>query len=312
MARWIEKNFLLIALVLCIVALVFPEPFVWTKPSIRYLLGLIMFGMGITLKPADFLGVWRKKRLVSVGVAAQFVCMPLIAFLLCKSAGVEKDVLLGFVLLGACPGGTASNVVTYLARGNVALSVSMTLVSTLLSPLFTPLLVWALAGNRVDIPVVPMLQSIAMMVVFPVVGGVMVRQYLGQYTDRLLRIFPPVSILCISWIIAIVIALNRARLFELPLVIGGLVVLHNALGLAAGYLFGRMCGASGTDARTMAIEVGMQNSGLSVALATRLFSSMPLAALPGALFSLWHNVSGIGMATWWQRHPPLDTKDSKA
>ncbi len=306
MGRWIERNFMAIALALCGVALLYPDAFVWSKPYIRFLLGVIMFGMGITLRPENFKDVLRKKRLVAIGVAAQFVCMPLLAYLLCTLCRVDKVVLVGFVLLGACPGGTASNVITYLARGNVALSVSMTVVSTLLSPLFTPLIVALYAGAKVDVPVVPMLLSICAMVLLPVISGVAIRTYFSRATDRLLGIFPPLSILCISWIIAIVISLNRERILAMPLLITGLVAAHNLLGMGAGYLAGRLCGADRRDARTMAIEVGMQNSGLSVALATRFFASMPLAALPGALFSLWHNLSGIGIATWWQRHPPLD------
>ncbi|MBN2704146.1 MAG: bile acid:sodium symporter family protein [Pontiellaceae bacterium] len=301
MGRWIERNFMLIAFVLCAAAMFQPALFVWSKPGISFLLGVIMFGMGITLRPENFREVLRRKRLVAVGAAAQFVCMPLLAFLLCSVFRVEKEVLLGFVLLGACPGGTASNVITYLARGNVALSVSMTTVSTLLSPLLTPLLVELYAGQKVDIPVLPMLLSICLMVLFPVAAGVLVRCCLSRISDRLLTVFPPLAILCISWIIAVVIGLNRERILDLPLLIAGLVIAHNLLGLGAGYLAGWISGADARDSRTIAIEVGMQNSGLGVALATRLFTSMPLAALPGALFSLWHNLSGIAVAAWWQR-----------
>lgn len=306
MGRWIERNFMPIAIAICVVALFVPGVFVWSKPYIRFLLGVIMFGMGVTLRPHDFKEVLVRKKLVATGVAAQFVCMPLLAFILCVLFRVDKEVLLGFVLLGSCPGGTASNVITYLARGNVALSVSMTVVSTLLSPLLTPVLVQLYAGAKVDVPVGPMLVSICTMVLIPVIAGVAVRTYLYRASDRLLGIFPPLSILCISWIIAIVIGLNRERILDMPWLIAGLVVAHNLLGMGAGYLVGRLFGADQRDSRTMAIEVGMQNSGLSVALATRFFAAMPLAALPGALFSLWHNLSGIGIATWWQRHPPLD------
>lgn len=311
MGRWIERNFMLIALTLCVVALFFPNVFIWSKPHIRFLLGVIMFGMGITLRPENFKDVLRKKRLVVVGACAQFFCMPLLAFLICTALRTEKEVLLGFVLLGSCPGGTASNVITYLARGNVALSVTMTVTSTLLSPLLTPLLVALYAGAKVDVPVLPMLVSISTMVILPVLSGVAVRTWLIRVSDRLLGIFPPLSILCISWIIAIVIGLNRQRIFDLPWLIAGLVVAHNMLGLGAGYLVGRLFGADMRDSRTLAIEVGMQNSGLSVALATRFFASMPLAALPGALFSLWHNLSGIGIAIWWQRHTSLDSTHSE-
>ena len=301
MKRWIEQNFLLIAGTLCIIAMIQPQWIIWSKPSIRFLLGLIMFGMGVTLTPADFIDVYRKRRLVGIGLATQYICMPLLAFLLCSLARVDSEILLGFVLLGACPGGTASNVITYLARGNVALSVSMTVSSTLLSPVLTPLFVYLFVGNRVDIPLVPMLGSISTMVLLPVIAGVLVRRYVSKATDRLLGIFPPLSILSISWIIAIVIGLNRDHLLDMPWLIFGLVVAHNSLGLLAGFTAGRLSGASNRDARTLAIEVGMQNSGLSVALASRLFSALPAAALPGALFSLWHNVSGIILATWFRR-----------
>lgn len=312
MSRWIEKYFLLIALLLCGIALVQPGIFTWSTSYIRYMLGLIMFGMGVTLQPSDFVDVLRKKRLVAVGVLTQFIAMPLFAFMLCSIARSDDAVLLGFVLLGSCPGGTASNVITYLARGNVALSVSMTVVSTLLSPLLTPLFVQLYAGSRVDIPVGPMLISISTMILLPVACGVLVRTYLKTFADRLLHIFPPLSILLISWIIAIVIGLNRERLLDFPVMIGLLVIAHNLLGLTAGYFTGRLCGANRRDSRTLAIEVGMQNSGLSVALATRLFAAMPVAALPGALFSLWHNLSGIGIAAYWHRKAPLDSPSDEA
>jgi len=297
----IERNFLLIALGFSALALFLPGLFVWAKPGIRVLLGIIMFGMGITLRPVDFVLVWKNRKAVAFGVVAQYLCMPALAFILAHLFRLDTGLMLGFVLLGACPGGTASNVISYLANGNVALSVSMTLCSTLLSPLLTPAIVYALMGHRLNIPFLPMMLSIVWIVILPIIAGLLVRNGFKKVENTLLNIFPSISILTIAFVIAIVVALNREHLLELHLIVLAVVVLHNVLGLCAGYCAGKLAGCNTRDARTIAIEVGMQNSGLGVALATKFFAVYPLAALPSALFSLWHNVSGISLATVWRR-----------
>ena len=291
--------FLPLALVFSALALWMPEWFIPTKPAIPYLLGLIMFGMGITLTMGDFLGVIKRWRLVVIGVLAQYTMMPLLALGMTLALGLPKEVVAGFVLLGACPGGTASNVVTYLAKGNVALSVSMTLVSTLLAPVLTPWITWLLASHKVAIDAVSMMQTILWIVALPLAGGLIIRLVASKLVLRTLKWLPLFSMVLIAWVIAIVMALNRERILEFPQWILLAVVLHNLLGLAIGYGIARYFTSNQSDCRTIAIEVGMQNSGLAVALAAKYLPAA--AALPAALFSLWHNLSGAAFASAFGR-----------
>ncbi len=258
-----------------------------------------MFGMGLTLEWKDFLEVWRQKRIVGAGVAAQYCIMPLLALGLGALLGLEQEVLIGVVIVGACPGGTASNVITYLAKGNVALSVTITLVSTALAPLLTPLIIFHGVGESVDIPLIGMMKSVFWIVLFPIVDGLLLRRLFKTKLDPLLKIFPSISIATISVVIAIIMALNQERILDFPVLIATVVILHNSLGLLTGYGVGILLGSNEIDRRTLAIEIGMQNSGLGASLATSFFT--PLAALPSALFSLWHNLSGIGLAQIWTK-----------
>lgn len=293
----IERYFLLIALVFAMTAIWWPGGFTWSASAIRPMLGVIMFGMGVTVQPRDFLHVRDNLKAVGLGVATQYLVMPIAAVGLSELFGLSEPLLIGFVLLGACPGGTASNVMTYLARGHVALSVAMTLCSTLLSPLLTPMIVYSLVGHRLAVPFWPMVLSIGWVVLLPVLAGVLVRWCARGYSRWLLRIFPSVSMLLIIWVIAIVLGLNQGKLLSLPVLVALVVVLHNLTGLLLGYLAGWLMGCNRADCRTLALEVGMQNSGLGVALAGEFFAAAPLVALPSALFSLWHNISGIVFAS---------------
>jgi BASS family bile acid:Na+ symporter len=258
-----------------------------------------MFGMGMTLTPANFREVWRRPGVVGLGLALQYSLMPLLAWLVGRLYGLESALLAGMVLVGASPGGTASNVVCYLARGDLALSISLTTVSTLTAVLATPFLTWLYIGASVPVPVLDMLLSILKVVLLPVLGGVLVNLWIGHRLAPAKRVFPLLSVAAIVVIIAIVVALNQA---QMPQLVSGLmlcVVLHNGLGLAGGYWIGRLFGYDRRISRTLAIEVGMQNSGLAVALAGKYLSAA--AALPGAIFSIWHNLSGAALAAWWSR-----------
>ncbi|WP_148864250.1 bile acid:sodium symporter family protein [Marinobacter fonticola] len=271
---------------------------------IKLLLAVIMFAMGLTLSRHDFMGVLRAPQPVAVGVLLQFTVMPLAALFVAWFLRLSPELTIGMFLVGATAGGTASNVITWLANGHVALSVSMTLTSTIVSVAATPLLTQLLVGQTVDVPVFGMFVSIAQLVIGPVVLGVIVHHFLGKQIKRMEPALATLAMAAIVFIIAIVVALNASRLATLgPLVIVA-VVLHNMLGLAGGYGIGRLFGFSQRVARTMAIEVGMQNSGLAVALANQFFTAT--AALPGALFSIWHNVSGSLLAGYWKRRPLED------
>lgn len=287
------------ALLGALLAFAHPEPLAGLKPWIVPLLGLVMFGMGVTLTPGQFREVLRRPRLVALGAALQFGIMPLAAWAIGHLMGLPAALLVGLVLVGASPGGTASNVICYLARGDLALSITLTTVSTLLAVVLTPLLTLLYVGERVPVPAGDMLVSILQVVLAPVALGVLVNRFAGQRLSALQRFFPLLSVGAIVLIIAIIVALNRGSLAAMGPAAALAVVLHNGVGLAAGYGLARLAGQDEIRARTLAIEVGMQNSGLAVALAVKYFSTA--AALPGAIFSVWHNLSGSALAAWWSR-----------
>ena len=282
-------------------ALVLPDNLTSLSPAIIPLLGVVMFGMGLTLTAREFLEVARRPLLIASGAVLQFGIMPFAAWTVGHAMSLQPDLLVGLILVGACPGGTASNVICYLARGDVALSITFTTVSTFLAILLTPALTWLYVGESVPVPVISMLLSILEVVILPVLAGVAVNQFFGARLAFLRGMFPLISVAAIVVIIAIVVTLNAGLTAVLawPLVIA--VMLHNSLGLAAGYSLPKLFGLDARISRTFAIEVGMQNSGLGVVLATQFFSAA--AALPGAVFSVWHNLSGSFLAAYWARRP---------
>ena len=297
LCKLISEYMGVLVLLSAVAALVFPDALTWLKPTlINPLLGVIMFGMGLTLDAEDFRVVFSRPRDVLVGCLAQFTVMPLLAFLLTKVFSLEPALAIGVILVGCCPGGTASNVITYLAKGDLALSVGMTTVSTLMAPILTPLLVWLLAGETVEVHVVGMLLSILWVVILPVALGLLVKRFWPRSTERVAGYLPALSTLAICMIVLIVIAANAHKLLVGGWIILLVVVLHNVCGLAAGYLIGALLHLTPAKRRAISIEVGMQNSGLASSLATLHFAAYPLATIPGALFSVWHNISGAVVA----------------
>jgi bile acid:Na+ symporter, BASS family len=258
-----------------------------------------MFGMGVTLTLSDFTATMKRPVIIALGVVLQFLMMPLIAWLLTRFLSLPLPLAVGVVLVGAAPGGTASNVITYLARGDVALSITLTSVTTMLAVVMTPLLTWLYVGQLVAVPTGNMLLSIVKIILLPVACGVIVNTQWGGRLGGLKRVFPLISIVGIVLIIGAIVALNQPQLSTLALPVIAAVILHNLLGLAGGYAVPKALGLDSPICRTIAIEVGMQNSGLAVALAVKYFS--PAAALPGALFSIWHNLSGAALASIWPR-----------
>jgi len=293
------RAFPLWALLMSLLAWHSPHWFVPYKNAIVPLLALLMFGMGLTLTAADFGRVLHRPMIIGLGVFLQYAMMPLFAWVVARLLGLDPALTAGMVLVGASPGGTASNVICYLARGDVALSVTLTAVSTLLSIFLTPLLCLFYIDAVVAVPAQDMLLSIMKIVIAPVLLGVAVNRYAHRYLLPLQGWFPLMSVAAIVWIIAIIVALNQPRFGELGLLLVIAVAAHNALGLAAGYVAPRLLRYDPVICRTLAIEVGMQNSGLAVALAIKFFA--PVAALPGALFSIWHNLSGSLLAALWRR-----------
>ncbi len=289
-----------LVLVAAVVALVVPDVFSGIKPTvINPLLGVIMFGMGMALKPEDFRIVFSRPRDVIVGCLAQFIIMPLLAFVLARVFALDEALAVGVVLVGCCPGGTASNVITYLAKGDLALSVGMTATSTLLAPVMTPLLVWLLAGKTVDVDVLGMLLSILWVVILPIVAGLVVKWLWPKFTQKTTAYLPAVSSLTIAFIVMIVIAANAHKLLLGGMMIVAVVVLHNLLGLGLGYLIGHLLRLPASKRKAISIEVGMQNSGLASSLATLHFAAYPMATIPGAVFSVWHNISGAIVARFY-------------
>jgi len=268
---------------------------------ISILLGIVMFGMGLATKLEDFKVVFSRPRDIAVGCAAQFTVMPALAWALSRLFGLDEALTVGVVLVGCCPGGTASNVITYLAKGDLALSVGMTGVSTLLAPFLTPLLTLLLAGKTVEVNALGMFVGILWVVVLPICLGFIAKKLFPQTTERVVRFMPAVSTTAIAVIIAIIVAANAERLFSGGLAVVLVVVLHNVCGLLLGYLVAAALRLSEPKRRALCIEVGMQNSGLAASLAAAHFAAYPMAAVPGAIFSVWHNVSGAFAARFFTR-----------
>ncbi|WP_319778604.1 bile acid:sodium symporter family protein [Maridesulfovibrio sp.] len=294
LCRLIEGHFLFLAVALSMAAFIEPSMFIWMKPHIALSLGIIMFGMGLTLEFSDFAAAVKNYKAIGLGMLLQYTVMPALAVAFSVLFGLPQEALIGMVVVGACPGGTASNVIVHLAKANVALSVTMTLVSTCLAPLLTPLIIYVILNQQIEIPFLPMVKSVFWIVIFPLVDGLVLRRMFKRRLDPLLHIFPSISIMVIAMLVACIIGLNRDLLASFPVLVFAAVALHNLGGLGAGYGAGRLAGFNHRDSVTIAIEVGMQNSGLGVALATKYFGIA--SALPGALFSLWHNISGILLA----------------
>lgn len=293
------KLFPLWAILLSTLAYLAPTLFTPLKPSLFFLLGLVMFGMGMSLKANDFLLIFKSPKPILLGLLLQFLCMPFFAWGLSTWLQLPLALASGMVLVGASPGGTASNVICYLAKGNVALSIAITTFSTLLAVIATPALSLLYLGKQVDVPAMKMLMDIVKIIILPVTAGIIVNQLFGRLLGAARQIFPLISVFAIVLIIAIIVALNHSRLGSIGILLVSAVALHNALGLLAGYWLPRAFGMDQRTCKTLAIEVGMQNSGLAVALAVKYFS--PAAALPGALFSLWHNLTGSLLASFWSR-----------
>lgn len=282
-----------------LVAVLTPESFTGLGPLVNPLLGVIMFGMGLTLTPVDFALIGKRPVPVVIGVVAQFLLMPLLGWAISMALGLPPALAAGVILVGCCPGGTASNVVSYLARGDVALSVAMTSVSTVLAPFLTPLLTLWLAGQYMPVDAVAIGRSILQIVLVPVIVGLAVRYFLPRLVERLLPALPWVSVTAITVVVIAVVSGSAGIIFSAGLLVLAAVILHNASGYALGYGAARLFKLPIPARRTTAIEVGMQNSGLAAGLARTYLT--PEAALPGAIFSVWHNVSGAAMAAYWRR-----------
>lgn len=294
LSSWIGKTFAIWALVSAVLGFVFPDIFAALAFLIVPILGIIMFGMGMTLKTDDFIEIIKRPKPVLIGLLAQFTLMPLIAYLLTLVFQLDPLIAVGVILVGCCPGGTSSNVITFLAKGDVALSVAITSISTLLAPFLTPLLLNLFAGQLIDIDLANMMLTITKIVIVPIVLGIVFHKLLGDRVEFATAVLPMVSVLGISIIIAAVVAVSKATILDSGALVFMVVALHNMIGYTLGYTIARVLGFSERQRRAIMVEVGMQNSGLGAALAATYFN--PVAALPSAIFSVWHNFSGALVA----------------
>lgn len=300
--NFFSKYMALIIIAATLLSLLAPQAVSFIKTSyVNTLLGIVMFGMGLTLKPQDFKVVFSQPKNVCIGFLAQFTIMPLLAYLLTKVFQLPPELAIGVILVGTCPGGTASNVMTYLSKGDVALSVGMTAISTVFAPVLTPLLTYFYAGATVDVDMWAMFFSIIQVVIVPIVLGFVINHYFSKFAQSVVEYLPMISTLAIVAILCAVVSVNATKIMTSGLLILVVVILHNVLGYLLGYFSAKALKMDATKCRAVSIEVGMQNSGLATSLATVHFAQYPLATIPGAVFSVWHNVSGALLANFFLR-----------
>ena len=298
-SRFVGNSFALWVLAFAALGFLFPDTFRQLTPWIVTLLGIIMFGMGLTISGRDFAEVLRRPYQVGVGVAAQFVIMPLLAVVLTLLIPMSPEVAAGVILVGCCPGGTSSNVMTFMAKGDTALSVACTSVTTLMAPVVTPFLVLMLASEYLPVDAWAMFQSILKVVLLPLALGFAAQRLLPALVRAAVPMLPLVSVTGIVLIVAAVVGASKGAIIQSGAMIFAVVALHNVLGYLIGYLAARVAGVDLAGRKAISIEVGMQNSGLAAALATAYFS--PVTAVPAAIFSVWHNISGAVFASWLAR-----------
>jgi BASS family bile acid:Na+ symporter len=291
----------------CLAALVHPPLFTWFKgPAIVWGLGVIMLGMGLTLSVDDFRQVFREPQKILAGFVAQYLLMPLAGWFSAWLYQLDTAWAVGLILVACCPGGTASNVVTYLARANVALSVLMTMCSTFGAIIMTPLLTWWLAGSRVEVDAWSLFVGTVQVVLAPIVVGMLVNRFFPRVVEKTLPFAPLASVLTIALICSSIIGQQADDIRTSGGILLAAVFTLHSLGFASGYLFAWLLGYNVHDCRTISIEVGMQNSGLGVVLAQKSFPTMPATATPCAVSSVFHSVIGSVLAGIWRLRPPVE------
>ncbi len=294
----------LIVLAVAALALFVPQSSLWIDTKwVNYLLMVIMFGMGLTMRPKDFAVVITHPKEIIIGCAAQFIIMPLLAFALSKIFNLDPALTAGVVLVGTCPGGTASNVITYFSKGDVALSVGMTSVNTLLAPLLTPFITWLLLQKTVAVDVWSMFWSIISVILIPIALGLIISKLFPRFVRKIVPLLPAVSTVGICMIVATVVSHNAEKIYTSGIVVFAAVILHNLFGYGCGFGIGKLFGMTPEKTKALSIEIGMQNSGLATSLANTAFPdpSMAMATVPGALFSVWHNISGAVLAAFYRK-----------
>lgn len=296
------KHMALIVLAVAALALFVPDSCLWIQTSwVNYLLMIVMFGMGLTLKLEDFKLVFTRPKEIILGCVAQFTVMPLLAWILGTVFRLDPALMAGVVLVGTCPGGTSSNVITYLSKGDVALSVGMTSVNTLLAPFLTPAITYLLLKTTVTVDPVSMFMSIIKVVIVPIALGFIINKLFGKFTQKLVSVLPSVSVVAICLIVAAVVSHNAEKIMSTGAIVFVVVILHNLLGYACGFGIGKALRMGPAKTKAISVEIGMQNSGLATSLAGTAFPDLAMATVPGAIFSVWHNISGAILANIYNR-----------
>ncbi len=306
--KFITRFFPLWVILFAALAFFVPGPFKGFGSWISYLLGLIMLGMGLTMTLNDFKLVFTRPKDVIFGVVVRYCIMPFVAYGIGKALGLSPMLAAGLILVGCCPSGTASNVMTFIAKGDTALSVTISSINTLLAPILTPFIFLSLAGTMIPIDAMGLLVDIVKVVIVPIILGIAIHAAFSKYMDDITKIIPVISVISIIAIITIVVALNAQKLSTVAGIAFLAVVLHNGLGLGLGYGASRTIGQMDHHkSKAVAFEIGMENSGLAVALAIAHLD--PMAAIPGAIFSVWHNFSGSLLAGFWASRDTEETAE---
>jgi BASS family bile acid:Na+ symporter len=295
------KYFAIWVIIFGLVAYLLPGPFVALKPAMNWFFALTMFGIGVVLQVEDFKRIAQRPIIVLVGSMSQFSIMPLGAFALAKLFDLPPEIAVGLILTGSAPGAMASNVMSYIAKADTAYSVSLTTVSTLLCPVLTPGLTFLLARSRLEVPFWEMVLSVIKMVVIPLFVGFGVRHYFKEKFEKILPVFPAISVTFIIFICSLVIALNRDNLAKVTGIVLTVAIILNIYGMLAGYGVGSAFRMNLARRRTLAIEIGMQNAGLGTVLALKHFGEQ--AAMPAAIFVFICIITASAMAALWQRSP---------
>lgn len=309
-SSFLSTNIAVLIIIFSVIAFFWPVGFSWATNYTTTFLAVAMFGMGLTIRVEDFKIVFTRPKDLCIGFVLQYTVMPLAAFALAKAFNLSADLALGVILVGCCPGGTASNVITYVAKGDVPLSVGMTIVSTLLAPLCTPVLVYFLAGSWVEVSLVAMIMSVVKVVLVPVLAGILIYRLLPKQVDAVRELLPLISVVAIVMIISGIVGSNAEKIMTCGALVLVVVVIHNAVGLALGTAVAKLLKLEEKKVTAIGIEVGMQNSGLAISLATANFAANPLATLPGAIFSVWHNISGTIYAGIRNRTKKFETDEA--
>lgn len=305
--KFIEKYFFIIVLLAVAVSLIYPDSFRWVMGDfnginiLNLLLSIILFTMGTTLKADDFINVFRNPKEISVGLTAQYVVMPLLAFCLARMFGLNDALTVGIILVGTVPGGTASDVITFLSNGDVALSVSLTAVSTVISPVLTPIITLLLIGNQIQFNPIDMFISILEIVIIPIILGLALNYKFPKFCSELKDYLPAVSAIVICLIVAGVIGTNKEAIITSSAIIMVVIILQYFIAMLLGFGVGYLAGMDKKQIVTVAIELSFQNSGLSTGLAKNHFPSLTQATVPGALYSVWQNFAGSILAYVFRR-----------